>query len=136
MSREDEMRKGSQVILDHLSHVPYEEQQHNYSHGQPTLTGRPRESKPPAKDEAERLKRLALVRMWEAERRITLLPAYSIGHKKPNEIWMQAVRCGGQFFEEPDSVFPSEYVFAQIALAVKAGIDEKEDVPLFSMRLP
>ena len=63
---------------------------------------------------------------------LTFIPFYMVRHH--NHLWgnrenretvMQAVRVGGVFFEEPERVFPSEHVFATIALAVKAGVEEE-----------
>lgn len=91
--------------------------------------------------ESARLTRLAKVREWERSGHLTMVPFYSIrtpaqALTKNRDLGMQACRVGGIFFEEPEDRFPSEHVFANIALAVKAGVTEAEEPPIFSIKFP
>lgn len=148
--REDEMRKGAEVIQQHLrersSDSDSSQHKHHYSHGQKTLAGVPRKGAAEmltisdTEMEAARLTRLAKVRQWETAGQLTMIPFYSV-HTASQElntrdIGMQACRIGGLFFEEPEHMFPSEHMFANLALAVKAGVTEEGQEPVFSMKLP
>lgn len=112
-----------------------------------TLAGVPRRGAPERMTtsdynaESARLDRLAKVREWDMQGLVCMIPFYSVAAKPVDmgprrETVMQAVRVGGVFFEEPENVFPSETMFANLALAVKAGVTDHDQSPQFSMRLP
>jgi hypothetical protein len=148
VSREDEMKKGAEVIQRHLREPSSDSGRKNVIgvRGAPkTLAGVPRKGAAEMltlsdqEIESGRLIRLAKVRLWEREGHLTMIPFYSVRRTAdfPQvDQGMQACRIGGLFFEEPEHMFPSEHMFANIALAVKAGVTEEGQTPVFSMKLP
>lgn len=146
MSREDEMRKGAEVIQQHLREPNYDTRRKNVIgvRGAPkTLAGVPRKGAAEMltisdqEIESARLTRLAKVREWERAGHLTMVPFFAIRSSKwTGEVTIQAVRVGGVFFEEREDTFPSEHVFANIALAVKAGVTEAGEPPIFNMEFP